>query len=171
MTKRFIDLSNDEWVDLINEHLVPAKDIQTIIIVGHLLLEYVLNSFIEASNESMAEAYKGFSFNQKMKIYTIFCSPDHFKELKLFNQVRNDIAHTLETNDNLMREFVHTTMKSLDKKFPSNANTIENRLKIVITYLLQEIRDQINTHQTAIEIIHRGFMDKVNDDLSKDKKD
>lgn len=76
-----------------NVHIV------TIIIVGHLLIEYSLDKIITAKLKDKKGNLKK-SFSQKLELlYPTWLPLFIYKNMKLLNEARNDIAHNLGTID------------------------------------------------------------------------
>ena len=107
---KFGTLTNGEWLQLMLDHIGKAKDNETIILKGHLLMEYVLNGWIERSNVDLTDAYKGFSFSHKLKMFSIFCHTELIDEMRQLNKLRNNIAHTLEYNESDVDKFIENSL-------------------------------------------------------------
>lgn len=70
-----------------------SAHIVTIIIVGHLLIEYLLDKLITAKLKNKKDNLKK-SFSQKIEhLYPTWLPLFIYKNIKLLNRSRNDIAH------------------------------------------------------------------------------
>lgn len=73
--------------------------ILTIVIVGHLLTEYLLDKIITAKFKNTKKVV-GKSFAEKIKLlYPTWLPLSLYKNIKLLNKTRNDIAHNLGAID------------------------------------------------------------------------
>lgn len=76
-----------------NQHVL------VIVIVGHLLIEYLLDRIITVKCQNTKTALKK-SFSGKVKLlYPDWLPLFIYKNIKLLNETRNDIAHNLGTSD------------------------------------------------------------------------
>src|SRR3989344_5263389 len=73
--------------------------ILTIIIVGHLLIEYLLDKIITTKLKNTKKVV-GKSFSEKIKLlYPTWLPLFLFKNIKLLNEIRNKVAHNLGVVD------------------------------------------------------------------------
>jgi hypothetical protein len=100
----------EEWKDYSYEQLSKCTDVEFVILKGHILIEYLLNYFIEESNLDLKESYQKFTFAEKVRMFEIFgnnASKKLIDYLKLVNKIRNEIAHSLEINDELKKQLLN----------------------------------------------------------------
>ncbi|MBI4993378.1 hypothetical protein HZC33_00240 [Candidatus Wolfebacteria bacterium] len=76
-----------------NSHII------TIVMIGHLLTEHLLDKIITTKYKNTKAALRK-SFSEKLKILYLEWLPLFiYKNIKLLNKARNDIAHNLGTSD------------------------------------------------------------------------
>lgn len=163
---KFGSLANDEWLQLMGNQFSTCSDIETVILKGHLLLEYVLNGYIERNNLDINEGYQGFSFAQKLKMYEIFGTSSLIPELKMLNKLRNDIAHTFELNRQLVNKLIRDIHKKSDP-LHKRARSLEYKLIMALQSLFLEVRHEMYLEQEAKGIINKGFLELVEKDLDE----
>ena len=96
ITKEF---TKSDWDKLLLDQILKCNDIESAILKGHILLEYLLNHFIEKANPNVKIEMRTFTFSTKAKIFEIFCPNDLSAEIQTLNKLRNQIAHTLEIKE------------------------------------------------------------------------
>lgn len=98
-----------------------SAHILTIIIVGHLLVEYFLNKIIIAKFKNSKTNLKK-SFSQKLELlYPTWLPLFIYKNIKLLNKSRNDIAHNLGSIDHKPFIYMHWREKKI-VKIPKRKN-------------------------------------------------
>jgi len=109
------------------DHLVNCRDIDNLIIKGHLIIEHLIDEFID--NHSLLKAdfkkYK-IGFNLKIEIAKtlglFIVNEDLYSSLILLNKLRNSIAHNLSLDEGIFNNFIqavdpNSTLLQLYKKF------------------------------------------------------
>jgi hypothetical protein len=94
----------DKYGKLIFENLEKCYDIEMTIIRGQILIEHLLDRFIESSIKSPKEFDRTrFTFSEKLQISLMLGLPEGIKdEITLIYKLRNQIAHKLSyDNDQL----------------------------------------------------------------------
>lgn len=133
-----------EFENFILSELEEISDFELVILKGHIITEFTLNCYLEIlSNNSDADFFKeNFSFDSKIKILSHFGDVNEedeplLKALKLLNKVRNGIAHTLDINIQLVKEFLaFIEMHSADEKlFERGDQFIKHNFLAAIGYL------------------------------------
>lgn len=92
-------------------HMFDIKDVDYLILKGHILTEHSLHFFIEmASVEKINFEKVKFSYSNKIEIAkTLGLFADNkklYSELKLLNKLRNSIAHKLKYDEKLFADFI-----------------------------------------------------------------
>lgn len=96
----------DEWQDYCLQQLTNCKDHEFAIVKGHILMEYLLNYFLEESNPEKKVDVRRFTFSHKMRIYEIFATTSFaVPYLQFMNKMRNDIAHDMGVKEDMLKEF------------------------------------------------------------------
>ena len=76
-----------------NQHVL------VVVIIGHLLIEHLLDKIITTKYKNMKTALRG-SFSEKLKhLYPRWLPLFIYENIKLLNKARNDMAHNLGTSD------------------------------------------------------------------------
>jgi hypothetical protein len=124
---------------LIKEHMPKSNDLELIILKGHILLEYLLNQIINIKSEYNLEIEStNFSFNQKIEILVILNiienNSDIFQILKIWNNLRNQIAHRLYFDRKLVDRLIKLGVKWTkgENHLPNSDNERAKALKFLI---------------------------------------
>jgi len=136
---------------IINEHLIDCKDIDNLIIKGHLIIEHCINEFIIKQSIAKIDIRKlNFSFLDKVEISRILglfeINSGLYKNMVLLNTLRNSIAHNLKFNKKILNEFlVSTDLKSLeiDKQLKNHDLFVKNENKEVYKVDLEYMKFMI----------------------------
>lgn len=93
-----------KYQKLVFENLNKCQDIDLLIIKGQIIIEHHLNRFIEYSIKNPKEYNDTkFSFNQKIQLSLMLgLSVEVVEELITINKLRNQIAHRLTYNKDLI---------------------------------------------------------------------
>ncbi|OGU54014.1 MAG: hypothetical protein A2V66_02945 [Ignavibacteria bacterium RBG_13_36_8] len=93
------------------DHLINCRDIDNLIIKGHLIIEHKIDEFID--NHSIIKTNfqnHKIGFNLKIDIAKVLglfiLSEDLFSALILLNKLRNSIAHNLKPDEELFNNFI-----------------------------------------------------------------
>lgn len=91
--------------------MFEIKDVDYLILKGHILTEHSLHFFIEMTSIGKVNFEKvKFSFSNKIEIAKTLglfeSNPKLYSELKLLNKLRNSIAHKLRYDKKLFAEFL-----------------------------------------------------------------
>ena len=92
-------------------HMFGIKDLDYLILKGHILTEHSLHFFIEKTSVEKINFSKiKFSYSNKVEIAKtlgLFKSNTKlYEELKLLNKLRNSIAHKLKYDEKLFTDFI-----------------------------------------------------------------
>ena len=92
-------------------HMFGIKDLDYLILKGHILTEHSLHFFIENTSVEKINFEKiKFSYANKVEIAKTLglfkSNPKLYEELKLLNKLRNSIAHKLKYDDKLFADFI-----------------------------------------------------------------
>jgi hypothetical protein len=138
--------TEDEWQDYCLTQLTNCKDHEFAIVKGHILMEYLLNYFIEQSNTEKKIQVRRFTFNHKVRIYEIFCTTSlAVPYLDFINMMRNEIAHEMGANDEMLKEFYKMGYRFLkgdekyEHKFTVELHNTINSLTTILAHLFSEI--------------------------------
>nr|WP_295706222.1 hypothetical protein [uncultured Lacinutrix sp.] len=108
-----MELENKEnpLIDNFLSHLFDCRDIDNLIIKGHILTEHALHFFIEMSAIEKVDFKKiKFTYSNKIEIAKLFGlfkkHPKLYNELRQLNKLRNSIAHRLKYDEKLLSEFL-----------------------------------------------------------------
>ena len=98
-------------VDKFFFHMFGIKDLDYLILKGHILTEHSLNFFIEQTSIEKINFEKiKFSYSNKIEIAKTLglfkSNPKIYEELKLLNKLRNSIAHKLKYDEKLFKDFI-----------------------------------------------------------------
>jgi len=135
---------------LIKEHMPKSNDLELIILEGHILLEYLLNQIINIKSEYNLEIEStNFSFNQKIEILVILNiienNSDIFQILKIWNNLRNQIAHRLNFDRKLVDRLIKLGVKWTkgENHLPNNDNERAKALKFLIPMTSGQLTGQL----------------------------
>jgi hypothetical protein len=92
-------------------HMFDIKDVDYLILKGHILTEHSLHFFIEMTSVEKINFEKvKFSYSNKIEIAKtlgLFINNKKlYSELKLLNKLRNSIAHKLKYDEKLFADFI-----------------------------------------------------------------
>lgn len=114
--------SIQEFIDFSIKELSSINDIPLLILKGHILVEYSLNCYLEAKSINKESNFfkEQFTFATKVKIakhFTVLGSTndDIIKEINILNKIRNEIAHKLTYNENLLTQLFSEVKKKSPK--------------------------------------------------------
>ena len=121
-----------------------------IILKGHILLEYLLNQIINIKSEYNLEIEStNFSFNQKIEILVILNIIENnsaiFQILKIWNNLRNQIAHRLYFDRKLVDRLIKLGVKWTkgENHLPNNDNERAKALKFLIPMTSGQLTGQL----------------------------
>lgn len=105
------DIQDQNFEIILRGELDGIKDLELMILKGHILVEYSLNKFIDDTNEGILQIDDTmFNFSSKVRIAEflgLFKKKDHLKEsINILNKIRNQIAHQLEYDERLLQSLI-----------------------------------------------------------------
>jgi len=122
--------STEQFVIFSTNELQQINDIQLLILKGHILVEYSLNCYLESiSINKNSDFFKKdkMNFSTKLKVlkhFTVFGrDADIVAELVMLNSIRNEIAHSLNYNENLLKKLFAEISKKSPEGVLSNPNS------------------------------------------------
>ena len=172
-TKNFTSSGFKEFVI---EHLAKCNNIELVILKGHVLIEYMLNHFIDkATNDNIDFENTRFSFSQKNYLFELL--GDNIKELhdeiNLVNKLRNDIAHRLTYNN----QHLSTLLSNVGRKYNKitelqKDNQLMLALIATMTYICGTLYGHIESQSKKKEIItdFLNFIKKNKKNKSQNKE-
>src|SRR3989344_895619 len=118
------------------------------ILIGHLLIEHLLDKIITTKYKNMKTALRG-SFSEKLKhLYPRWLPLFIYENIKLLNKARNDMAHNLGTSDH--EPIIY--MPKGEKKI-LNMPKRKNKEKFYFRYLINTILfDLVNYSYYSLNI-------------------
>jgi len=125
-----------------NQHVL------VVVIIGHLLIEHLLDKIITTKYKNMKTALRG-SFSEKLKhLYPRWLPLFIYENIKLLNKARNDMAHNLGTSDH--EPIIY--MPKGEKKI-LNMPKRKNKEKFYFRYLINTILfDLVNYSYYSLNI-------------------
>lgn len=138
--------SNSSRIDLYVDHLLDCKDIDNLILKGHLLTERALQFFINENAISKVNFNKvNFSYINKLEIAKLLGLFENrnkklYELLKLLNRLRNSIAHDVDYDKELIHKFL---AKSYIQSITSESGIEIMNPEDKIEYKLSEIDQTI----------------------------
>lgn len=155
-----LELDDKEFQSFIKKQIGRINNLELIILKGHLLIEYLLNRAIETHSQfDRIDVLKmNFNFSHKVKICQIlgvfhYRDDGILQQIIQLNQIRNNVAHTLEIDYNKLKGFLKgCTEESFDIQ---NDKEIVRLLKKIIPFLCGYLIGTVN----AQIIIENGFKD------------
>ena len=95
---------------LLKNELPKARRLDLVILKCHIIIEYVLNKYIEFRCISKTDVSKErFTFSQKISLVHMFgnfSNPTIIPSIEVINKLRNKVAHTLEIDNNLIDDLI-----------------------------------------------------------------
>lgn len=113
------DFTDKQWNDLLVTQMSKIDEVDLVVLRGHTLLEYLLNHFIEKTNQKVEVDVERIQFSTKAKIFSVFCPNEFDERILLLNRIRNDIAHRLEVRKELFKEFFHRDKEDFENGIDS----------------------------------------------------
>ena len=102
----------EECGEFITNQLADINDFELLILKGHILVEYMLNCYLESiSNIKDSDFFREkLTFSMKLNMARHFGELGNKEEninqeVQLLNKLRNDIAHNLSYNEKHLSEF------------------------------------------------------------------
>lgn len=138
------DYSLQEFEDLILKHFNKIYDLELLILKGHILTEFTINCYLEtlSKNDEPNFFKENFTYEAKTKLLSHFAdkednNSDLFRALKMLNNIRNGIAHSLIINDQILIEYLTLVNKltGYDKSFKNEHYDIRLRFSMATGYL------------------------------------
>lgn len=132
--EKFRNMTMDEFDEFSYNELKDIENIDLIILKGHIIIEHLLNCYLESISQvdNTDFSKENFSFGEKVKIAKHFgqlgSKDDNLiNGLFLLNKLRNSIAHSLTINKTYLNDF----FSELAKKNPSINRYPDERNKLV----------------------------------------
>lgn len=125
--KEIDNLNIEEFRKFINEQLLAINSFELMILKGHTLIEYTINLYINSiSQKNNPDFCDGnTTFSSKLKILENFgknignIDVNFFEELNMLNKLRNEIAHKLKYNEQLIQN-IYALLSKKDSSFTKN---------------------------------------------------
>lgn len=131
--KEIDNLNIEEFRKFITEQLLVIDNFELMILKGHTLTEYTINLYINSiSHKNKPDFCDGnTSFSLKLKILENFgknigkVDANFFEELNMLNKLRNEIAHKLKYNEQLIQN-IYSLLSKKDSSF--NKTNFKNEI-------------------------------------------
>ena len=126
------DLISDEEIEnnakIFADNFKQMTEVEGVIIKGHIMLERELNTAIESTILNRKEYYPDkFSFSQKLILSQMLGISNNFAvEIKTWNTLRNQIAHSLKYDDKL----INIITQEITKKHPTHVISKDSALAL-----------------------------------------
>ncbi len=129
----------------------------TIIVMGHLLIEYHINLLL-ADRRIATKGILKKSFSRKIEyLYPTWLPLFLFKNIKLFNKIRNEIVHNLGTVDRKLVIYMQNgELKTL--KIPSRKNKDKFYFNELISTILFDL---VNYSHYSLRIMQNINLDQI----------
>lgn len=136
-------LDKEEFKKLIKLNIIKVNNLDLIILKGHLLIEFLINKFLQShsDDETLDISKENFQFHQKLKICKMFgilySDEDYISEqINLVNKLRNNVAHRLEIDYNTINQI---------KSYYSDSENIVSEKELIkfLKYVIQNICFQL----------------------------
>ena len=163
---RKTSVDENEMFELIEQHFHGIKNIDLIILKGHLLVEYAMSRYIDViSNHDTSIDSLRFGFFQKLELCKILGFIDVtnqkdleiYDQLKILNEIRNKIAHSLSFDRKMLDGLFKYHLDELEEyKRYKEANRDREILKGIIPWLfgaLSRLMAQRETKAAALKAI------------------
>lgn len=134
-SRRLIRKQLDEF----SKH-VSSGDISSILLKGHLLLEYYLDHVMLLTFDKKAQLHKKSFFNKVSELKGTGCFPDHeiiISCLYSLNKVRNDLAHKLDFK--LVMSQIDSIGYNLGKEYVLKRYAVDMEERKLLIWVLDEI--------------------------------
>ncbi len=160
------DLTMDEFYELVEKETLEIRDTALMILKGHIIIEYALNCYLESiSIKGSSDFFKEtFTFSTKIKLIRYFGhlgskNKGIIRELELLNSLRNDIAHSLDYNENnLIRFLDEIEKKKANIYLERNRYPKFEQMKIAISFLAGLILGAAKSNSTPKQ--YEAFLEK-----------
>lgn len=140
------DYNLEEFKELLLAHFKNIYDLELLILKGHILTEFTINCYLEnLSNNSSANFFKErFTYSTKIGLLQHFGKFDQrteglIKSLKLLNKIRNEIAHTLVVDEQLINQYIVSVIHLSKKGFINPEYELRLKFSMATGYLCGEI--------------------------------
>jgi|GEM_PF-5369960 len=147
----------DSTLKKFSDALLDYQDTDNLIIKGHILTEYCLDTFIHFHSKEKLDARTKFTYSNKIEIAQILGlfikHKDLKRELKLLNKLRNSIAHTLEYDKIVFNQLLQSYKKI-------NTQSISEMKDESVVYM--ERKKDVYFEKINDKFIERGGRVKVN---------
>jgi hypothetical protein len=101
---------SDNFFNTYLVQLLNCRDIDNLIIKGHILTEYSLNLYIDSKSIEKMDKGSKLTYSNKVEIAQILGlfknNAELKRELKLLNKLRNSIAHDLNYDKDAFKQFL-----------------------------------------------------------------
>lgn len=106
-----------------------------ITLIGHLLVEHIIDKIVITKSKYFDKKFKKLSFAEKVELTYPLWLPLHiYKNIKLLNRIRNDMAHNLHVRDYELTLFLDKGEKKV-LHIPSG----KDKNKFYLNYLVDTI--------------------------------
>lgn len=111
------------------KHLSRTKNLVLAILAGHIIVEFVLNKFIEyVAINQVDVSRERFTFSQKIALFHMFtfpAAPRLIPTLDLLNTLRNQVAHSLDLDRAQLDRLIH-----INNDLPGGAPKLDDRARL-----------------------------------------
>jgi len=113
----------------------------TIIVIGHFLVEYLMNKIIFAKCKN-AKKISSYAFSTKLEfLNSVNLLPDYlYKNIKTLNCARNEIVHTL-SSEIKSKDFYKSSGQKIVVKVPKSRDPEKSYLKMLSLGVLTHLRN------------------------------
>jgi hypothetical protein len=139
MKTKSVSVLIEEVLKMISDNLPKDDNLELLILKGHILLEYLMNQSIVIKSDNNYEIERSsFSFNQKIEILVILNLIENnsqiYQVLKIFNNLRNQIAHKFTFDRTLVDKLVKIGLTGTKGGDHLPINDIERAMAIKVNY-------------------------------------
>ena len=123
----------------LKQTLSPIRQLDLVVLRSHLLIEYMLNQFIDitARTEGVIDTER-FTFSQKEALVHLLGFPSDplfFPSVDLLNKIRNQVAHTLTLDRRLIDKLISINSEDPDEPLQLNDAKRATAVKHITRYL------------------------------------
>lgn len=138
---------------LLKQEIPKSRNLDLVILKCHLLVEYMMNQFITLTAKHKFDISKErFTFSQKLSIVHAFgfhLDPTMLPSIEVLNRLRNQVAHTLALDRDLVDTLLKINSEDPDSFTVSGDNERVRGIKSITWFICANIMAAISVHHDA----------------------
>jgi hypothetical protein len=145
-----LDQLSNRIRELLKKHIPKSRNLDLVILKCHLLIEFMMDQLINLfSVHKIGIQKERFSFNQKITLLHILGFPPDptiLPSIELINKIRNQVAHTLSIDRDLVDTLLKINAEDPDTFRVTNDNERVKAIKSITCFICGALMGVIKAH-------------------------